>query len=687
MVVLGVVCGSKNASIVEFSAINFVYTKINNLSEEAFSFLKEQIFSFWKKNYLITCSKDLSTYSVPRNLKSFSLAAFLSPLTTTNDYLFPYTHCCFTGLVKASNEDEIEVESVEEIKSKYEIYLNYVEEERKKNKNAVFAFVYVSPEMFKPENENGIKLIQIKPYTSVETLLDKLSSGFRRPIEKANSFNNSVYAKLAEYFENQNHNNKEILIKIYLSGNENSKAFFNFLWFDLFRTVIDKDYTFRLSISISKFLSNNELTSDDMSNSLFPKWWNKNEYKKSVEINERLKRLDLFVRNQVEVLRRYVFEMYGYNDDKEFNHKGRLNIRINYADNEEIKLIENKTTENAIIIKIDDKLITAFSDILYFEYNEYNNETLPEAINTITKSLTAKNSDIESRIISKEETETLLEVLNQKDSSSEILQKVGASLRDLKNNHNKYLPLFTIYGLPGMGKSTVIKRIAQLNDNHIINTDFMINERIFDDDYNSRHNPSIKAQKRDDEAVNEHVIYSREDYERFLPLGYHDMEIRNLVVKIGMKEATVTHDFIDLGGKEFLIEDTRYLLNYYGFITVFLCPSGENEEECFNSYYSYYKENPTLLDKAKRRNIYKLANPNKDKNIDYNPEKLTPEEWEMFCGKLKEKIFDRRFFYYNRKYDAKVYKNGNVEDVTVNVLKAILTVHKKWLENDNLFDC
>ncbi len=687
MVVLGVVCGSKNASVVEFSAIDFFCTKINNLSEKAFSFSKEQMFSFWKKNYLITCSKDLSTYSAPRNLKSFSLSAFLSPLTTNNNYLFPYTHCCFTGLVKASNEDEIEVESVEELQSKYKVYLNYVKTEKKKNKNSVFAFVYVSAEMFKPENEDGIKLIQIKPYTSVEALLDKLSSGFRRPAEKANSFNNSVYAKLTKYFENQNHGNKKISIKIYLSGNENSKAFFNFLWFDLFRTVIDRDYTFKLSISISKFLLNNELTSADMSDSLFPKWWNKNHNKKSVEINERLKRLDLFVRNQVEVLRRYVFEMYGYSDDRDFNSKGRLQIQINYADNEEIELIGDKTTENAIIIKNDEKVFAEFSDGEFFEYNEYNNETLPENIISIENALTAEKIVLKSRIISKEDTEILWEVLNQKVSSAEILQQVEILLRDLKNNHNKYLPLFTIYGLPGMGKSTVIKRMAQLNDIHIISTDFMINERIFDDDYNSRHNPSVKAEKREAEAVNEHVIYSREDYESFLPLGFHDMDIRNLVVKIGLKQATVTHDFIDLGGKEVLIEDTRYLLNYYGVITVFLCPNGENEEECFNSYYTYFKENPSLLDKAKRRNIYRLANPNEDKNMDYNSTKLTSEEWEIFRIKLKEKIFDRRFFYYNRKYDAKIFRNGTVDDVTVNVLKAILSVYKKWLENDNLLDC
>lgn len=736
MKILGVVVEKKESDKAEGHILDFcfnsnsAYLSFRNIPPKCLSFRKKQLAGierdiidktlftdFWhyKKGYiydrLVNVNFEELSDQIQEECQSISLSVFLAPLSSVNTYLFPYTHCCFTGIVECSNENKPEVNSVIEIDAKYDIYSEYVNNERQKNVNSIFAFVYVSANEFKPEkiNEN-IKIIQINPYTSVETLLDKLSSGFRRPKEKANSFNNSVYAKLAEYFESQNDNdkeisikNKKISIKIYLSGNENSKAFFNFLWFDLFRTAIDKGYSFNLSISISKFLSNNELTSDDMPDSLFPKWWNKNKNEKSVDINEKLKRLDLFVRNQVEVLRRYVFEMYGYNDNKDFNHKGRLNIQINYADNEEIKLIGNNgTTENAIIFKTDEKIFAAFSDGPYFEYNEYNNETLPENINSIEKSLTAKKVVLESKIISREETEKLLEVLNQKASSAEILQKVGTIIRDLKNNHNKYLPFFTIYGLPGMGKSTIIKRITQLyevsekakskkdrdwvNDIHVISTDFMINERIFDDDYNSRHNPSIKAQKRDDEAVNNHVIYSREDYESFLPLGFHDMDIRNLVVKIGVKEATVTHDFIDLGGKEFLIEDTRYLLNYYGFITVFLCPYGKDKEECFNSYYSYYKDNPSLLDKAKRRNVYKLANPNEDKNIDYDPTKLTPEEWETFRGKLKEKIFDRRFFYYNRKYDAKVFKNGNVDDVTVDILKAILSVHKKWLENDTCLE-
>ncbi|WP_294430262.1 hypothetical protein [uncultured Treponema sp.] len=656
-----------------------------------------------------------------KNLTSISLAVFLAPLTKQTDYKFSFTQICATGLVRLNEEQgekEVIVDSVTQVKEKYEAFSKYVESHE--NYNDTFAFVYVSNEKIDPKIENKkIKAFHIFPDTPVEELLDKLSSGFRRPINKFYQFNNAVYAKLSESLGEKHSAEKQasksFKAQIYLSGSKNSKNFFDFKWFDIFRQAIDLGYKFRLSINISKFLSNNEITSDDMSDNLKPKWWGKGVTdKESIEVNERLKRLDLFVRNQVEVLKRYVYETYAY-ENSEYNNFGKLNVSVNYCNSENIELLGENETENALIVELNGKNYLSYSSGDYFEYNVYEkNASLPEEVLELEKIMIPEEKSISTKFIDRESSLKIIEIIDSEEySMSEKTEEIGKILRNLKSQ-NVYLPRFTLYGLPASGKSTLIKKIADLykekpdsennspetsiDDIHIIASDYLINERIFDDNKSSRHNPNKEAKKRELAALNEHVIYTRGDYESFLN-GGHDMDIRNLAVEIAIRQSAVTHDLCDLGGKEVLIERTRFLLNDLGFITVFICPDGEPDKSpivfknkdkeidsnaYFDAYYDFYFHNHSLFDKSKRRNIYELGEPfkvcknDKDEIID-----IEPENWDAFKDKLQKRIFNPRFYFYNRKYDLKVFRRGSEDEMVFKLLKGILKVYLERLAKED----
>ena len=722
----------------KFETINSDYiSRFDEISNKSISFYDEMnnadhylAFSeFWNiQKYIvryeskpdINIQKELPM-GTEKNLTSISLAAFLAPLTKQSDYNFSFTQICATGLVRLNEEQgkkEVIVESVTKVEEKYKAFSKYVESHE--NYNDTFAFVYVSNEKIDPKIEKkNIKSFHIFPYTPVEELLDKLSSGFRRPVNKFYQFNHAVYSKLSESlgekFSVEKKTSKSFKAQIYLSGNKNSKDFLDFKWFDIFRQSIDLGYKFSLSINISKFLSNNELTSDNMPDNLKPKWWQgEMSNRKSIEVNERLKRLDLFVRNQVEVLKRYVYETYAY-ENSEYNF-GKLNISVNYCNSENIELLGENETENALIVELNGKNYLSYSSGGYFEYNVYEEKaSLPEEILELEEIMIPEEKPLNTKFIDRESSLKIIEIIDSEEYNiSEKTEEIGKILRNLKSQ-KVYLPRFTIYGLPGSGKSTLIKKISDLykeksdlenkstetsiEDIHIIASDYLINERVFDDNKSSRHNPNKEAEKRDITAINEHVIYTRDDYESFLN-GGHDMDIRNLAVEIAIRQSVVTHDLCDLGGKEVLIERTRFLLNELGFITVFICPDGEpdkpsigfknndkeiNSNAYFDAYYNFYFYNHSLFNKYKRRNIYKLGEPFKTKKNKKN--EIIDEEpanWNDFKEKLRKHIFNPRFYFYNRKYDLKIFRRGTEDEMVCNILKGILLVHLDRLKREEL---
>lgn len=675
------------------------------------SFFSEDTFnSFWQ-DYFNNCyffvKLGFNTNGVctSEGIKSISLSFFLAPLLCLENFSTPYTHICFTGIVN----DEYCVEGVGDLEKKYKGFSEYIENEN--NNSCTFAFVYVSKnELNFTETEKNplIKEIRILPNTPVKEIINELSSSFVMRREKYLDFKNAVYSKISRALEENNSKGNIFNAQIFLSGNENSKSFFDFKWFDIFRTAIDMGYKFSLSINISKSLTNNEITSDDMDDELLPKWWEGDiSNQQMLTINERLKRLKLFVSNQIEVLKRYVFETYAYETTN--CGGGKLNICIDYPNNELIELSTgNKNqTENAIIIQIGEKRFSSFSNGDYFEYKENCiKDELSHNITTIKKALSPCGPlDSNNSLIGIEDSETIIKILdNSKFTADEKLILISGKLKNLKKK-NIYLPRFSLYGLPGCGKTTLLKGIINLyydegeqisKDNIYINSsDFIINERIFDDDKNSRHNPNTKAINKEIDAIKEHVIYTREDYESFLGEGNHDMDIRNLCVEIAIRQSFFSHDMLDLGGKEILIERTRYLLNDLGFICVFICPDGNPEDEniifshekieksepYFKAYFNYFKEYPSLFNIKKRRNICSLVKESKNDNAGYIE---PPTDWEDFQLQLKNKIFNPRFYFYNRKYDVKIIRRGTDKEILCNILKGILMIHKQRMENDNL---
>lgn len=682
----------------------------SNLTTSSF-FLENTFNCFWKNYFNNDCkilvelkfkTKGICT---SKGIESISLSFFLAPLLCLENFSTPYTHICFTGCVN----NECCVEGVGgDLEDKYKGFSEFIKNEN--NNHCTFAFVYVSKnelDFTKTEKNPLIKEIQVLPNTPISEIINKLSSSFVMRREKYLDFNNAVYSKISRALEENNSKGNIFNAQIFLSGNENSKSFFDFKWFDIFRTAIDMGYKFSLSINISKSLTNNEITSDDMRDELLPKWWKEDiSNQEKISINERLKRLTLFVSNQIEVLKRYVFETYAYETTN--CGGGKLNICIDYPNNKliELRTGNNNQTENAIIIQIGEKRFSSFSNGDYFEYKENCIEDeLSHNIKIIKEALSpGEKVDSNNSLIGIEDSETIIKILDDsKFTADEKLILIGEKLKKLKKE-NIYLPRFSLYGLPGSGKSTLLKGIMNLyydedeqisKDNiHIISSDFIINERIFDDDNNSRHNPNPDAKNKTKDAIKEHVIYSRKDYETFLEKGYHDMDIRNLCVEIAIRQSFFSHDMLDLGGKEILIEKTRYLLNDLGFICVFICPDGNSEDEniifshekienselYFRAYFEYYKNFHSLFNDKKRRNICSLVKEFKKDTKGYRE----PTDWEDFKIKLKKKIFNPRFYFYNRKYDVKIIRRGTDKEIICNILKGILMIHKQRMENNNL---
>lgn len=677
-------------------------TRVSSTLTTSSFFFEDTFNRFWQGyfnncKFLVTLRFKTKGICTPKGIESISLSFFLAPLLCLENFSTPYTHICFTGIVN----NECRVEGVGNIDKKYAGYSEFLKN-KNINENCTVAFVYVSEKELDFTNTDTvrnplIKEIQIVPNTSIKDIINKLSSSFIMRREKYLDYNNAVYSKISRALEENNCEESIFNAQIYLSGNENSQSFFDFKWFDIFRTAIDMGYKFSLSINISKSLTNNEITSDDMSDELLPKWWDGDiSNQQMITINERLKRLYLFVSNQVEILKRYVFETYAYETTNYGG--GRLNICIDYPDNE-------NQTENAIIIQIGEKRFSSFSTGEYFEYKENHiKDLISPNIERIKNTLSpCKKLNINNSLIGIEDSVRIINILdNSKFTADEKLILIGEKLKKLKKE-NIYLPRFSLYGLPGSGKSTLLKEIMKLYDEdnqiskeniNIISSDFIINERIFDDDNNSRHNPNPGANNQTMDAIKEHVIYTREDYESFLGEGNHDMDIRNLCVEIAIRQSFFSHDMLDLGGKEILIEKTRYLLNDLGFICVFICPDGNSEDEniifshdkiedCepyFTAYFEYYKNFHSLFNDKKRRNICSLVKEFKKDNKGYHE----PTDWEDFKIKLKKKIFNPRFYFYNRKYDVKIIRRGTDKEIICNILKGILMIHKQRMENNNL---
>jgi len=637
---------------------NFSVTSLNEDDvNKVLTFSKKSFFEFWKKYcenehyYHIHLHTSKIFITNKDNLPSISLSVFMTPLLCSEKFSTSYTHVCFSGIV----DDECKCQAVGRVTGKYGAYSKYVNNKKLgENPNNKIAFVYVSNEEIdfsEVELNTKIRAIRILPGDNVESVIHRLSSTFLIRSENFLEFNNAVFFKLSSALMKNNSKNKIFSAEIFLSGNDSTKKFFDFNLFGIFRLAIDTGYKFSLTVNISKFLSNSEITSDNINvRNLKPLWWNDKELsdENMVKINDRLKRIDLFVSDQIKGLKRYVFESYAY-EDVEPKISGKLKIDVNYCNNEAIRLTGEKITENALIIKLNDETFVSYTEADYFGYNVYKkNEDFSKNILDIKEAFHVEQKIKKTDSLNNEEVDSLLNILNSLElKTEEKFEKIGNILKELRKN-GKYLPKFTLYGLPGTGKSSILKEFMKFYEDsskstnidvrgiYVISSDFIINERIFDDDLNSRHNPNEKARNKDIDAIKEHVIYSRADYKKFF-LDTDDVENRNLCVKIAINQSKDSHNFLDLGGKEILIEETRYLLNELGFITIFLCPDGNPEDESvilsqnntindyepyFDAYYEIFKKYPILFDEKKRRNICDLVESSRKNENGQNEPKI-----------------------------------------------------------------
>lgn len=686
------------------------------LQENITTFNQETFSSFWNDYYhqaryfIIRPQTSIPNVERIEALFSISLPLFVAPILDDENLSIPYTHLCFTGIVN----NECRTYEIGRIEEKYKAFSDLIIKNKiDKNKNNSFAFIYVSDNEidFTSINKNpAIKTIRLLPNISINEVIQQISKSFSRRIGKHIEYNNAIYCKLMDAIESNNSLQGTFKANVYLSGNTNSKLFFDsHSLFKVFRYAIDEGYKFSLQINITKYLSNSEITSDDMAEELKPKWWrNDITDSNSLEINERLKVLASEIKNQIKAFKQDIFQQYGY---KQFEGKvpGKLQVTINYCNNELINFEAKTGIENALVIEINGKKYISSSNGGYLEYAEFgDNEELPRHINKIIQTLGSEQKCKNAiDFIGIKDSKRILNIIDSEEiDSKEKLSKIGEILRLLKTQ-KIFIPRICLYGLPGIGKTTLNKKLVDLyrepgkklsiDDLFLISSDYIINERLFDDNLSSRHNPSVQATNQEEKSLEECVIYSRKDYEYFLN-GNHDILLHNLGINFVLIECYNTLDIPDLGGKSVLNEDTRYLLNQLDFFTIFICPDGDpktgaiffpyeneliDENKYFEAYFQLYKNRPSLLDKAARRNICNLVE-NTGGFIDDGKGGHEPKDWDSFKKELYNKIFHPRFHLYNQKYDLKVIRRGSTDDILCNILKGVLQTHIERIEREQL---
>jgi hypothetical protein len=148
--------------------------------------------------------------------------------------------------------------------------------------------------------------------------------------------------------------------------------------------------------------------------------------------------------------------------------------------------------------------------------------------------------------------------------------------------------------------------------------------------------------------------------------------IRDTAAQIAIRQSYATGDFIDLGGKEMLVDETRLLLQDLGFITILLIPytdgkkPGTDQAEDFERYYQLFYNNPELIDEAKRRNIHTIWED-------------CAHDWSRFKVLFKSEIWDRRYDLYHHRPDI-VINRGNDSSGEDGAKKLADEIRKKLAE-------
>ena len=620
-------------------------------------------------------------------LTSASLALLLLPITEKETLL--YTHTCITGDFEKKT-DGYNTKSVDYIKNKFEICAKDFEELY--TKHDTFAFIYVSN-----KDEIDEDLLRQYPWITVKRfsegtpvidVINYLKTGLCESCEsdsKVNRFMDSAYQKICNYLDSDSYN--EASVTAYLSGADNSKYVYDRRLYLNYQRFIKQNKKLSLNINCTKSLDLYDLVSDTIvqdgkaAKKLKPVWQQQLEKNHSAHIDETVERLNQInddIESDIRSIKKFI-----YNQSDSQHLLSNCKIQYNQCNSPDVietargKIIT--PSFYSIVLKGENsqrKEIAVYTDSCKLFYEENSREKLKiknQKTEALLKIFAKKTIEADKRKASKE----IMNIIADEKKNRKAPQIIIADIASyMKENNISFPTKFVLTGLPGIGKTTSLYYIARLFDLEVISTEILINYYIFNDDLAEterfdyeKYWKDVDLHKLYNDSIPYYTQYSRKIFEKLADNSEHMKHIRDLACKIGLElvEGSDRKALLDLGGKEALT-NLYYVFKQQEYKNIFITAEGNNEEEVFENYLSFYKKDKNLCNES-RRNIKKLALKKVIKNDEEEATEIDTES-EKFRDSLKRLIFTPRYKYYKGRSDCEIIRK-QTDDIATTVLQIL----------------
>lgn len=430
-------------------------------------------------------------------------------------------------------------------------------------------------------------------------------------------------------------NTFDFQIEFYLYGNEKSYKLYESIrvFTELARAIKTSSSKFK-SLKFEVFLPKMNSVEDTLSDQRTPEYpWS--EHNSSI--------LELY--NQI-ISDYIMFQQKILNLKNDFSNlsKGISNIKFELHEIENFDQKDDQFQDVNNFERKDNAIV--ISDFAYYSFTEptAENNTFDEEIYTyvITRHANRSDSDIENIFRSSfnfsyttgdkrtsKKFNIIVNIFEQWKEKTITDDDAIAQLSLLKKELIPYVCKLIIVGLPGVGKSTIIKKMAELIGVTVENSDQYINHRIFED--NSKDDSRIMFKKLGD------------NQKRYL-------QLRQYGTLSAITKSLGKNGMCDIGGKEIFYDETLLLLidNNYTIINLVINDVKKDYKAAYISYLQNSENN--LINPYDRSNLHKAAlvsDNNGQKKIDLNSSNFS---------EFISELFKKRFEGYQNRSHITIYR-------------------------------
>jgi GTPase SAR1 family protein len=671
---------------------------IHACAADIMKFWQEQSSSFNNQNITVVI-EDVANINqeCPENLRSFQLAVSLAPLSLDNLGI-RYYNLYATGELQ-SFQETLHTSGVHDCLEKYKAAAEY-HNQHHADEAGIFVYIPNSDEEEIFIHEEAKKYAYPIPQRfskdmPLNEVIGQLSGSTIFERNRVPYFLSFLQTKLMKIVRQSK---KQIKSSLYLTNVSDSCA--SIISFRPYRQLIEDKKTFMLDIFIPQPVTGTDIICDDSGRST-PEWYLRmeREYPNNdvIYFNQRARILQQRIQSKIQMLEQLSYIM----NDYLYQPYPHISLYENIDNPDSL----DKNGENMLMVEYDDKRLLAAITPHKLYVSEVDNE---ESLALIKKMKTIFNNF----------DRTPYQAASSGDSS---------------------LSKMILYGTPAVGKSSLIHIFAQKYNKKVISSDLLINDFIFADSDSellelvNNFEPGNEYEnhlKQEIKKKYESARYTRRGFESYKNQGEkeHRTEemytIRDIASEIAIRQAFVTGDFADLGGKEICSDRTKFLIKRLGFIAVLLMPSLSDEEkqgksekevqdEEYEAYYQMYCNDHSLIDEIERRNVFdymvdascfiykdeirrKIQDNEKipeecrqcrwddNERTSYKthcPYKVLPEEkWRRFHDRLKADLFDKRYRFYRYKADITIDRRLGIGKKPEEFAKYIEERVKKFVE-------